>query len=260
MDGAPLGIKFPGYDVRPVTIGDLAASNELCRRVHGHDRGGELQDAVNHGTARVVEHLGAVTAYATDIAFFAHAVAESNQGLKALIGAASGFGGGGFLLPTRNDELFSDERALQRAGRRLSPLSGILNQNLDRRFRGDLPFRSQTFCASLFRAGRGVAERRTRGAAANSPSPRRMPVIVTASLFLAVPGIRKGGRTPSHTPRRLRPSASRGRLAASARIASAREPRSPLGAGAGSIGSVYALTHRAPGPRRSAEVEDHSNI
>jgi predicted N-acetyltransferase YhbS len=107
MDGAPLRIKFPGYDVRPALVGDLAACNALCRRVHGHDRGGELQDAVSQGTACVVEHLGAVTGYATDIAFFAHAVAQSNQGLKALIGAASSFGGGGFLLPTRNGELFS---------------------------------------------------------------------------------------------------------------------------------------------------------
>jgi predicted N-acetyltransferase YhbS len=107
MDGAPLEIKFPGYDVRPALVGDLAACSALCRRVHGHDRSGELQDAVSQGTARVVEHLGAVTAYATDIAFFAHAVAQSNQDLKALIGAASSFGGGGFLLPTRNGELFS---------------------------------------------------------------------------------------------------------------------------------------------------------
>jgi GNAT superfamily N-acetyltransferase len=100
MDGAPLGIRFPGYDVRPATLTDLAPCNALCRRVHGHDRGGELRDAISQGTARVVEHLGAVTA------FFAHAVADSHQGLKALIGAASGFGGGGFLLPTRNGELF----------------------------------------------------------------------------------------------------------------------------------------------------------
>ena len=35
-----------------------------------------------------------------------HAVAETNQGLKALIGAATAFPGGGFLLPTRNGELF----------------------------------------------------------------------------------------------------------------------------------------------------------
>jgi predicted N-acetyltransferase YhbS len=58
MGGAPLGLKFPGYDVRPATLGDLAACNALCRRVHGHDRGGELQDAISQGMARVVEHLG----------------------------------------------------------------------------------------------------------------------------------------------------------------------------------------------------------
>ncbi|HKM73556.1 MAG TPA: GNAT family N-acetyltransferase [Stellaceae bacterium] len=107
MGGTPLGVTYPSYEVRPATLADLAACNSLCRRVHGHDRGGELHDAIGHGTARVVEHLGVVTAYATDIAFFAHAVAGSNQGLKALIGTASGFGGGGFLLPTRNGELFT---------------------------------------------------------------------------------------------------------------------------------------------------------
>jgi hypothetical protein len=58
------------------------------------------------GTACVVEHQGKITAYATDVAFFAHAVAETNHGLKALIGAAPGFPGGGFLLPTRNGDVF----------------------------------------------------------------------------------------------------------------------------------------------------------
>ncbi len=99
-------ITFPGYDVRPATEADLDLCNALCRRIHGHDRGGELRDAISQGTARVVEHLGTVTAYATDVAFFAHAVAETNQGLKALIGGAPAFPGGGFLLPTRNGELF----------------------------------------------------------------------------------------------------------------------------------------------------------
>jgi predicted N-acetyltransferase YhbS len=106
IDGAPLGINFPGYEVRPATQPDLAACNALCQRVHGHDRAGELEDAIRQGTARVVEHLGAITAYATDVAFFGHAIAKTNHGLKALIGAASVFPGGGFLLPTRNGELF----------------------------------------------------------------------------------------------------------------------------------------------------------
>lgn len=106
MNGAPLGLTFPGYDVRPARAADLAACSELCQRIHGHPRGGELDDAIKAGTARVVEHHGDITAYATDIAFFAHAVAENNHGLMALIGAAEGFPGGGFLLPTRNSELF----------------------------------------------------------------------------------------------------------------------------------------------------------
>ena len=106
MEGPRLGIRLPGYDVRPATEADLPACNALCRRIHGHDRGGELRDAVGHGTACLVEHLGWVTAYASEIAFFGHAVAETNQGLEALIGAAPGFEHGGFLLPTRNSELF----------------------------------------------------------------------------------------------------------------------------------------------------------
>ena len=46
MNGAPLGHKFPGYDVRPARKADLTACNALCQRVHGHHRGGELDDAI----------------------------------------------------------------------------------------------------------------------------------------------------------------------------------------------------------------------
>jgi predicted N-acetyltransferase YhbS len=106
IDGEPLGIKLPGYDVRPAVTADRDACDALCRRVHGHDRGNELADAMGRGTARVVEHLGEITAYATDVAFFGHAVADTTRGLEALIGAASGFPAGGFLVPTRNSELF----------------------------------------------------------------------------------------------------------------------------------------------------------
>jgi len=106
LDGKPLRISFSGYEVRPAVEGDIPACNALCQRVHGHHRGGELGDAIEQGSARVVEHLGEITAYAADIAFFGHAVSEANQGLKALISAASAFPGGGFLLPTRNGDLF----------------------------------------------------------------------------------------------------------------------------------------------------------
>jgi predicted N-acetyltransferase YhbS len=106
MDGAPIEKRIPGYDVRPATESDLAACDSLCVRVHGHDRGGELRDAVKAGTAKVVEHLGQITGYATDIAFFAHTVGETNQEIIALIASASDFSSKrGILVPTRNGEL-----------------------------------------------------------------------------------------------------------------------------------------------------------
>jgi hypothetical protein len=55
----------------------------------------------------VVEHLGRITGYTTGIAFFAHTVCRTNRELQALIGAAPEFGGPGFLLPTRNHEVFA---------------------------------------------------------------------------------------------------------------------------------------------------------
>jgi hypothetical protein len=63
-------------------------------------------DAVAKGTATLVEREGGITGYATVIGFFGHAVSETNQDLEALIGAATEFVGPGFLLPTRNGELF----------------------------------------------------------------------------------------------------------------------------------------------------------
>jgi predicted N-acetyltransferase YhbS len=106
MQGQPLAVQIPGYTVRPATEGDLEACNKVCLKVHGHDRGGELLDAIKRGTATVIERSGRITGYATAIAFMGHAVGETNEELKALIGAAPGFLGPGFLLPTRNWELF----------------------------------------------------------------------------------------------------------------------------------------------------------
>ena len=106
MQGQPLDVQIPGYTVRPATEGDLDACNQVCFKVHGHDRGGELLDAIKRGTATVIEHRGRITGYATAIGFMGHAVGETNEELKALIGAAPAFLGPGFLLPSRNWELF----------------------------------------------------------------------------------------------------------------------------------------------------------
>ena len=96
----------PNYQVRSAKLSDLPACNDLCLRVHGHDRDGELSDAIQQGTAVVAESEGRIKAYASSIAFFGHAVGESNHDLQALISAAKEFQGPGILVPTRNAELF----------------------------------------------------------------------------------------------------------------------------------------------------------
>ena len=105
MQGKPLALKVPGYEVRPARESDLPACNQLCFRVHGHDRGGELLDAIQQGTANVVERLGRITGYSTGIGFFSHAIGETTDDLKALIAAAQTLLPG-FFVPSRNGELF----------------------------------------------------------------------------------------------------------------------------------------------------------
>ena len=106
MRGTPLQGDIPGYRTRCAMPADVEACNTVCRHVHGHDRAGELIDALAQGTALVVEHDGRISGYATDLAFFAHAVGENNEDLKALIMAADAFGGPGILIPTTNLNLF----------------------------------------------------------------------------------------------------------------------------------------------------------
>jgi GNAT superfamily N-acetyltransferase len=107
MSGSPPTARLAGYEVRQAVEADLATCNQLCRKVHGHDRAGELKDALQEKTATVVEHLGRITGYATSIGFFAHAIGETNEDLMALISAAPNITGPGILIPTRNHALFS---------------------------------------------------------------------------------------------------------------------------------------------------------
>ena len=106
MQGPPINRQVEGYRVRGVKMNDLEACNKLCSAVHGHHRGGELVDAINEGSAVAVERGGRITAYATGLGFFLHAVAETNEDLQALIASAKEFQGPGILVPTRNAELF----------------------------------------------------------------------------------------------------------------------------------------------------------
>ena len=106
MQGPALQMRIEGQAVRKAQPQDAEQCNRVCRAVHGHDRGGELNDAIQQGTAVVVERGGRITGYATVFAFFGHAVGETNPDLQALIGSAENFGGPGILVPTRNAELF----------------------------------------------------------------------------------------------------------------------------------------------------------
>lgn len=106
MQGPALKLRMDGFAVRKAQPEDLEQCNRVCRTVHGHDRGGELKDGIQMGGAVVVERGGRITGYASVLAFFGHAAAETNADLQALIGAAESFGGPGILVPTRNAELF----------------------------------------------------------------------------------------------------------------------------------------------------------
>ena len=106
VQGQSLGLQIPGCTVRKAALDDLEACSALCRKIHGHDRRGEVLDAIQYGTATLVEREHRITGYATDIGFTGHALGECNTDLMALIGAATEFTGAGFLLPARNGELF----------------------------------------------------------------------------------------------------------------------------------------------------------
>jgi GNAT superfamily N-acetyltransferase len=106
MQGPPLRKPVEGCTVRPATASDAEQCNRICRQVHGHDRAGDLADAIQQGTAAVVERHGRITGYTSSMALFGHSAAETNLDLQALISAAEAFGGPGILVPTRNAALF----------------------------------------------------------------------------------------------------------------------------------------------------------
>jgi predicted N-acetyltransferase YhbS len=109
IQGQALGLQMPGYPIRLATADDLSECDRLCRSIYGFDRSPELRQAIDLGTATVVEYdtivTRIITGYATSIGFGGHAVGESNEDLQALIGAATSITGQGFLLPTRNSQL-----------------------------------------------------------------------------------------------------------------------------------------------------------
>jgi len=107
LQGTPPALSIPGLGVRPAHDGDLAACGALCARIHGHDRNGELRDAIAAGTAAIVERPGRICGYSTGFGYGWHAVAEANEDLTALLGSADMFRGLGVLVPSRNADLLA---------------------------------------------------------------------------------------------------------------------------------------------------------
>lgn len=131
LQGRMRKVAVPGRRVRVATIEDTPACDALHLRVHGVRRTGELTEAINAGEARVVIHDGRITGYTTGVGFFGFTLGETDDDLKALIGAAAGsFGGPGFLLPTRNTPVF--RWCLERGLRVVQPMTlmslGLYNE------------------------------------------------------------------------------------------------------------------------------------
>jgi len=97
--------NIPGCVVRPAQAADEDACNALSRRVHGFDRAVELAQAIQQGTARVIERGARVTGYTTNLGFFGHSTAETNVDMQSLIASAESFAGPGILVPSRNNTL-----------------------------------------------------------------------------------------------------------------------------------------------------------
>jgi predicted N-acetyltransferase YhbS len=106
MNGLPRQKTVAGCEVRNAVAGDIEACNALAGYIHGFHRGAELREAVQNNLAKVVERHGRISGYCTGFGFFAHAVAETNADLMALLGAAESIHGPGILIPTRNTQLF----------------------------------------------------------------------------------------------------------------------------------------------------------
>jgi predicted N-acetyltransferase YhbS len=106
------------HDVRAAHAGDIPACNQLCMSVHGFSREMELHQAIEQGVASLsIDNQGNVTGYAAGIGFFSHAVAKTNEDLKALVSSSPAIIGHGFFVPARNADLV---RWLLEAGFRIS--------------------------------------------------------------------------------------------------------------------------------------------
>ena len=91
MRGKAMGRDSGQSEGRPMQESDLPACADLCKRVHGWDRGNELRDSLRTFHPFVLLRGGRVRAYASAPNFWIlnHGVAESEQDMCDLLLAAS---------------------------------------------------------------------------------------------------------------------------------------------------------------------------
>lgn len=107
MHGNPVpSILGKKHDVRAARSEDISACNEICISIHGFSREMELRQAIDQRVATVnIDNGGNITGYAAGLGFLGHAVAKTNEVLKALVANASAILGPGFFVPSRNSDL-----------------------------------------------------------------------------------------------------------------------------------------------------------
>jgi predicted N-acetyltransferase YhbS len=94
------------YDVRAARSEDISACNEICISVHGFSREIELRQAIDQQVASInIDNTGNIAGYAAGIGWLGHAVAMTNEVLKALVANAPAILGPGFFVPGRNYDL-----------------------------------------------------------------------------------------------------------------------------------------------------------
>jgi GNAT superfamily N-acetyltransferase len=107
MHGNPVpSILGKKHDVRAARSEDISACNKICISIHGFSREMELRQAIDQRVATVnIDNGGNITGYAAGLGFLGHAVAKTNEVLKALVANASAILGPGFFVPGRNSDL-----------------------------------------------------------------------------------------------------------------------------------------------------------
>lgn len=111
LEGKVKGDVPTNIEIRPLQNKDFAQCAELCRKVHGIDRTGELKSIPSFLTSFVAVSNDRISAYTSAPHFWAfnHAVAESEKDMQALLTGVGNISGDrpiSFLLPTRQTDLF----------------------------------------------------------------------------------------------------------------------------------------------------------